>query len=71
MTYQALRFRIFKFNKEDNVTENDKFIFVGWAEAFPFAISKQTGEIVENRLGYSRLYSKLFWQKTRKLFWKF
>ena len=39
------------FNKEDNVTENDKFIFVGWAEAFPFAISKQTGEIVETDWG--------------------
>ncbi|MDC2663188.1 MULTISPECIES: hypothetical protein [Bacteroidaceae] len=43
----SLEIQIFKFNKEDDVIENDKFIFVGWAEAFPFAISKQTGEIIE------------------------
>lgn len=43
----SLEIQIFRFNKADDVTENDKFIFVGWAEAFPFAISKQTGEIVE------------------------
>lgn len=43
----SLEIQIFKFNKADDVTENDKFIFVGWAEAFPFGISKQTGEIVE------------------------
>lgn len=47
----SLEIQIFKFNKEDDVRENDKFIFVGWAEAFPFAISKQTGEIVETDWG--------------------
>ena len=47
----SLEIQNFKFNKEDDVTENDNFIFVGWEEAFPFAISKQTGEIVETDWG--------------------
>ena len=35
------------FNAEENLVEDEKYIYVGWIEAFPFAILKSTGEVVE------------------------
>ena len=42
-----LRILTVSFNKDTDTLEDDKYIYVGWAEAFPFAILKETGEIVE------------------------
>ena len=42
-----LRILTISFNQEEEIKEDEKYIYVGWAEAFPFAISKETGEIVE------------------------
>lgn len=38
---------IFSFVKSDDLRETDRFIYFGWREAFPLAILKETGEIVE------------------------
>lgn len=38
---------IFSFIKSDDLRETDRFIYFGWREAFPLAILKETGEIVE------------------------
>ena len=38
---------IFRFNKSDELKETERFIYFGWREAFPLAILKETGEIVE------------------------
>ena len=42
-----LRILTVSFNKDTDTLENDKYICVGWTEAFPIAILKKTGEIVE------------------------
>lgn len=42
-----LRILTVSFNKDTDTLEDDKYIYVGLAEAFPFAILKETGEIVE------------------------
>ncbi len=42
-----LRILTVSFNKDTDTLKDDKYIYVGWAEAFPFAILKETGEIVE------------------------
>lgn len=42
-----LTIMIFSFVKSDNLRETDRFIYFGWREAFPLAILKETGEIVE------------------------
>ena len=42
-----LRILTVSFNKDTDTLEDDKYIYVGWAEAFPFAILKEIGEIVE------------------------
>lgn len=42
-----LTIMIFSFNKSDDLRETDRFIYFGWREAFPLAILKETGEIVE------------------------
>lgn len=42
-----LTIMIFSFNKSDELKETDRFIYFGWREAFPLAILKDTGEIVE------------------------
>lgn len=53
--YDLSDFRIleYRFNAEDDITENEQFIYVGWREAFPFAILKETGEVVETDWGSS------------------
>lgn len=42
-----LTIMIFRFNKFDELKETERFIYFGWREAFPLAILKETGEIVE------------------------
>lgn len=42
-----LTIMIFSFVKSDDLRETDRFIYFGWQEAFPLAILKETGEIVE------------------------
>ncbi len=42
-----LTIMIFRFNKSDELKETERFIYFGWREAFPLAILKETGEIVE------------------------
>lgn len=42
-----LRILTVSFNKDTDTLEDDKYIYVGWAEAFPIAILKKTGEIIE------------------------
>ena len=42
-----LTIMIFSFVKSDDLRETDLFIYFGWREAFPLAILKETGEIVE------------------------
>lgn len=42
-----LRVQHYSFNEADDVTENDRFIYIGWCDAFLLAILKETGEIVE------------------------
>lgn len=42
-----LTIMIFRFIKSDDLRETDRFIYFGWREAFPLAILKETGEIVE------------------------
>lgn len=42
-----LTIMIFSFVKSDDLRETDRFIYFGWREAFPLAILKETGEIVE------------------------
>ena len=42
-----LTIMIFSFVKSDDLRETDRFIYFGWREAFPLAILKATGEIVE------------------------
>lgn len=42
-----LTIMIFSFIKSDDLRETDRFIYFGWREAFPLAILKETGEIVE------------------------
>ena len=42
-----LTIMIFSFNKSDDLKETDRYIHFGWREAFPLAILKETGEIVE------------------------
>lgn len=42
-----LTIMIFSFCKSDDLRETDRFIYFGWREAFPLAILKETGEIVE------------------------
>lgn len=42
-----LTIMIFSFVKSDELRETDRFIYFGWREAFPLAILKKTGEIVE------------------------
>ena len=42
-----LTIMIFSFVKSDDLRETDQFIYFGWREAFPLAILKETGEIVE------------------------
>lgn len=42
-----LTIMIFSFVKSDDLRETDRFIYFGWREAFPLAIFKETGEIVE------------------------
>ena len=38
---------IFSFNKSNELKETEPFTFFGWREAFPLAIHKANGEIVE------------------------
>lgn len=40
-----LRVQHYSFNEADDVTENDRFIYIGWCDAFLLAILKETGEI--------------------------
>lgn len=42
-----LTIMIFSFNNSDEFKETELFTFFGWREAFPLAIHKVTGEIVE------------------------
>lgn len=42
-----LTIMIFSFNNSDELKETELFTFFGWREAFPLAIHKVTGEIVE------------------------
>lgn len=42
-----LTIMIFRFNKSDELKETERFIYFGWREAFPLAILKETGEVVE------------------------
>ena len=42
-----LTIMIFSFNNSDKLKETELFTFFGWREAFPLAIHKVTGEIVE------------------------
>lgn len=42
-----LTIMIFSFNKSNDLRETDRYIYFGWREAFPLAILKETGEIVE------------------------
>ena len=42
-----LTIMIFSFVKSDDLRETNRFIYFGWREAFPLAILKETGEIVE------------------------
>ena len=42
-----LTIMIFSFNNADELKETEQFTFFGWREAFPLAIHKGTGEIVE------------------------
>ena len=42
-----LTIMIFSFVKSDDLRETDRFIYFGRREAFPLAILKETGEIVE------------------------
>ena len=42
-----LTIMIFSFVKSDDLRETDRFIYFGWREAFPLAILKKTGEVVE------------------------
>ena len=42
-----LTIMIFSFSKSDDLRETDRFVYFGWREAFPLAILKETGEIVE------------------------
>lgn len=42
-----LTIMIFSFNQSDDLSETDIFVYFGWREAFPLAILKETGEIVE------------------------
>lgn len=42
-----LTIMIFSFLKSDDLRKTDRFIYFGWREAFPLAILKETGEIVE------------------------
>ena len=42
-----LTIMIFSFNNADELKETEQFTFFGWREAFPLAIHKETGEIVE------------------------
>ena len=42
-----LTIMIFSFNQSDDLRETDRFVYFGWREAFPLAILKETGEIVE------------------------
>jgi hypothetical protein len=42
-----LLIQVFSFSNQDDVWDNDNFVYFGWREAFLLGISKQTGEIVE------------------------
>lgn len=42
-----LTIMIFSFVKSDDLRETDRYIYFGWREAFPLAILKETGEVVE------------------------
>ena len=42
-----LTIMIFSFNNSDELKDTEQFTFFGWREAFPLAIHKATGEIVE------------------------
>ena len=42
-----LTIMIFSFNNADELKETEQFTFFRWREAFPLAIHKETGEIVE------------------------
>lgn len=42
-----LTIMIFRFNKSDELKETERFIYFGWREAFPLAILKETGEVLE------------------------
>lgn len=42
-----LTIMIFSFNRSDELKDTELFTFFGWREAFPLAIHKVTGEIVE------------------------
>ena len=42
-----LTIMIFSFSKSDDLRETNRFVYFGWREAFPLAILKETGEIVE------------------------
>lgn len=42
-----LAIMIFRFNKSDELKETERFIYFGWREAFPLAILKETGEVLE------------------------
>ena len=46
-----LTIMIFSFNQPDDLRETDRFVYFGWREAFPLAILKETGEIVETDWG--------------------
>lgn len=43
----TLTIMIFSFNTSDDLRETDRFVYFGRREAFPLAILKKTGEIVE------------------------
>ena len=47
--YDLTKFSILSisFNKAEDIVEDENYIYIGWVEAFPFAIAKKTGEIVE------------------------
>lgn len=37
----------YKFNSTENIVEDEHYIFIGWREAFPLVIRKDTNEILE------------------------
>lgn len=42
-----LTIMIFRFSKSYDLRKTDRFIYFGWREAFPLAILKESGEVVE------------------------